>query len=201
MARDPYKILGVSRDADDEQIRRAYRRLAKQEHPDAEGGDEDYFCRLNDAYEQLRTPERRREYKRREERERHASARGRGGSAEDWARDLRRGAPERQQAFAGSIFDAFERMFERAMGAGFGGYRHGSGAGGERRSGAGRSFEASVRLSPREAARGITLEVELPDGRRQLEVPAGVNDGDVLSYRELDENGRPVGVELAVYVD
>ena len=64
MTRDPYDILGVPRDADDEDIRRAYRRLAKKEHPDADGGDDNYFCRLNDAYESIRTPERRRAHSR-----------------------------------------------------------------------------------------------------------------------------------------
>ena len=57
---DPYQILGVDRDATDEQIKRAYRKLAKQYHPDANPGDE-YAARkmqeINDAYDRIKNPE------------------------------------------------------------------------------------------------------------------------------------------------
>jgi len=66
MARDYYEILGVSRDADKEEIKRSYRRLARKYHPDVnkEAGAEEYFKEINRAYEVLSEPEVRARYDR-----------------------------------------------------------------------------------------------------------------------------------------
>ena len=60
MIDDPYKVLGVSPDASDEDIKRAYRRLAKKYHPDLNPGDQEAARRMqevNAAYEQIKNPE------------------------------------------------------------------------------------------------------------------------------------------------
>ena len=60
MIDDPYKVLGVSRDASDEEIKQAYRKLAKQYHPDLNPGDQEAARRMqevNAAYEQIKNPE------------------------------------------------------------------------------------------------------------------------------------------------
>jgi molecular chaperone DnaJ len=59
---DYYKVLGVSKDADDKQITRAYRKLAKQFHPDANPGSEERFKEISAAYDVLGDPEKRKEY-------------------------------------------------------------------------------------------------------------------------------------------
>ena len=60
MIEDPYKVLGVSPDASDEEIKKAYRRLAKQYHPDLNPGDPvaaKKMQQVNAAYEQIKNPE------------------------------------------------------------------------------------------------------------------------------------------------
>lgn len=58
---DPYQMLGIERDADDQAIRTAYRKAAKSAHPD-QGGDADQFARLQTAHELLKDPVRRKVY-------------------------------------------------------------------------------------------------------------------------------------------
>ena len=64
MIDDPYKVLGVSPDASDEEIKRAYRKLAKQYHPDLNPGDEvaaKKMQQINAAYDQIKNPEKNRQ--------------------------------------------------------------------------------------------------------------------------------------------
>lgn len=64
MAKDYYDILGVKRGASDEEIKRAFRRLAHQHHPDKAGGDAERFKEINEAYQVLSDSKKREQYDR-----------------------------------------------------------------------------------------------------------------------------------------
>ena len=64
MADDPYATLGVAKNASDEDIRRAFRKLAKELHPDISKGNEERFKKVSSAYEILGDADKRRAYDR-----------------------------------------------------------------------------------------------------------------------------------------
>ncbi|HOS87989.1 MAG TPA: molecular chaperone DnaJ [Candidatus Pacearchaeota archaeon] len=64
MSKDYYKILGISKDSTQDEIKKAYYKLARQYHPDKEGGDEEKFKEINEAYQVLGDKEKRTQYDR-----------------------------------------------------------------------------------------------------------------------------------------
>jgi molecular chaperone DnaJ len=140
---DLYELLGVRPDASDEDIKRAYRRKARELHPDANGGDpqsEAKFKEVSFAYEVLRDPERRARY------DRFGPASfGQGGGVGGMGFDF--------DAGLGDLFEAF-----------FGSMAGGAGRGGRRGPQPGADAEVTLRLDFAEAAFGARkeLSVRLP---------------------------------------
>jgi molecular chaperone DnaJ len=139
--RDYYEVLGVSKSATADEIKRAYRKLAMQHHPDKHGGDDAKFKELGEAYEVLKDDQKRAAY----DQYGHAGAGGNpfgGGYAGG-------------QGFEGFDFngmggfgDIFETFFSGAAGAG----------GGARR---GRDLEVGIDLTFEEAVFGTTKQINL----------------------------------------
>ena len=132
--RDLYEIIGVARDASDDEIKRSYRRKARELHPDA-GGDEEGFQELTTAYEGLRNPEARANY------DRYGDPRGPAGAAGGFA-DF------------GDLGDLIETFF-----GGFGASTRRGGARTARPGG--RDAIVDVTLTLEEAAAGVRREVDV----------------------------------------
>jgi DnaJ-class molecular chaperone len=172
MADDPYKILGLNRSASDEDIRRAFRRLAKELHPDLRPGDAaaaERFKKVTQAYEILGDADKRRRF----------------DAGEIDARGEPRQRARRQQAGAGAgprdfgFGDIFSEIFgdrsQRGPGGGF--------------SLRGQDVSYTLEVEFLEAALGAKRRVTLPDGViLDLTIPEGVQSGQVL---RLTGKGAP----------
>ncbi len=144
--RDPYEVLGVPRDADETAIKKSFRKLARELHPDVNAHDpqaEDKFKEAAEAYEILSNPERREIY------DRHGHE------------GLRSGGMGPNFEGFGSISDLFEAFFGAGFGGGFGGRGGGPSQGDDAILG--------VEIDLREAAAGmrvpVTFEAVDPCGR------------------------------------
>lgn len=145
MSKDYYKILGIDKNASNEEIKRAYRRLAQQHHPDKVGGDATKFKEISEAYQVLSDKQKREQY-------------DRFGTTFDQAGPA--GGPA---GFDFSdIFDIFGRRSGGTWQDIFEGVFEGSDTGGERHnSKRGNDLHLEISISLEEAARGLERELEL----------------------------------------
>jgi DnaJ-class molecular chaperone len=168
MAEDPYSVLGVQRTATDDEIRRAFRRLAKELHPDVNPNNpvaSERFKRVTAAYEVVGDPAQRQAYDRGEidetgepRRSYHGASAGRGpGGGADFG-------------FSDIFSDLFGQRGPRGPGAGF--------------SLRGQDMRYTLDVDFMEAVRGSKKRVTMPEGGQlDLAVPEGVTDGQVLRLK------------------
>jgi curved DNA-binding protein len=201
--RDYYDVLGVSRDASPDEIRRAYRTLARRYHPDVnkEPDADERFKEIGEAYEVLSDEEKRQRYDRlganwkagedvsgaqgfdfRDFAGRGGGRRSTGGGADNGFGDIRM-----EFGSGGDFSDFFESMFGSRMRGGGGG-----GGGFEGFSTRGSDQEAVLELSLEEAAKGGKRKLSLGDGREyDVNIPPGVRDGQRI--RLAGEGSRGAG--------
>ncbi|HEY2320289.1 MAG TPA: DnaJ C-terminal domain-containing protein [Solirubrobacteraceae bacterium] len=170
---DYYEALGVPPDASAEDIRRAYRTLARQYHPDVNKapGAEDRFKEISEAYEVLRDPEKRARYDRFGAR----GGSGPGGAGNGGFGGFDGGEDLQGVSFdvgGGDFSDLFDQMFSRR------GARRGSPFEGFSRRGG--DLEAVLELALTEAAGGGRRWLSI-DGRSvEVDIPRGVRDGQLI---------------------
>ena len=205
--RDYFKVLGVERNADADAVKRAFRKLARQYHPDVNPGDasaEAKFKEVSEAYEVLSDPDKRRRYEQFGQYWNQAGGMGGGagvdvdfgryGNFDDFINDLlgRFGGPGGGAGgFGGGApggFGGFGSGFPGGFGGGGfpgGGFPGGgfAGAGAGRAAPVNLDAEASISLSFAEAFRGCERTLAVNDERVQVRIPAGVKPGSRLRLK------------------
>jgi DnaJ-class molecular chaperone len=196
LANDPYKELGVSRSASADDIRKAFRKLAKELHPDRNPGDkkaEERFKRVSAAFDLLGDEQKRKRFDAGEiDADGHEIFRGFGGPRPG------AGAGGFQQGFGGGghgfggrfegldLDEIFEMFGQRGAGAGAG--AGGAGAG---FSGRGADVRSRMEIDLEDAIRGAVKRVSFPDGRTlDVTIPKGATDGQVLRLKGQGAQGR-----------
>jgi curved DNA-binding protein len=199
--KDYYAVLGVPKTATGEEVKRAFRKLARQHHPDLNPGDkaaEARFKDINEANEVLGDPDKRRKYdelganwRQYEQQAAAGRAGGFGGAG-----GFRSVSPEEMaDLFGGGGESPFSDFFATF----FGGGAEPGGKGGRRARGGrprrGQDVEAQAELTLEEAFSGTTRRVMLPRHGQEhtvdVRIPAGVKDG--ARVRAAGEGGRSTG--------
>ena len=190
--KDYYKVLGVSRDADEKEIKSAFRKQARECHPDVNPGDpdcEERFKEINEAYEVLGDPEKRAKYDQLgAEWQRYQQRGGQAGGFnwDQWTTGapgggqrvhVRYGTPEDlEDIFGGGAFsDFFTSIF-----GGMGGVRPGGGREGyayQPRPRRGQDYEQEVEITLREAYQGARRILQKDGHRLEVTIPPGSKAG------------------------
>lgn len=176
--KDYYKILGVAKDADAATIKKAYRKLAKDLHPDANAGDkkiEEKFKAVSEAYDVVSDPKRRAEY---DEAQRYGGPMGGGrrGSAGPGGFQGGRGQNVEDLFGGGDLSDIFGGLF---------------GGGRQRGPRKGSDLETSVTISFEDSIHGVTLPLRLSTGNISARIPAGVKNDQRIRLKGKGQAGEP----------
>ena len=195
--RDPYDVLGVPKSAGEADIKKAFRKLAKQYHPDRNANDpkaKDKFAEVNTAYEILGDADKRGQFDRGEidadGKPRFQGFEGFGaggaGGREGFSFGFGGGSPfgrgGRGGGGGGGAEDIFSQLFGEAM--------RGGGGGGRARSARGEDIEAALTVSVEDIARDAKQRIVLPGGREvEVTLPPGVVEGQTIRLRGLGRAG------------
>jgi DnaJ-class molecular chaperone len=197
LAQDPYQELGVPRQASKDEIKRAFRKLAKQLHPDKNPGDkaaEERFKRISAAFDLLGDEEKRKKFDRGEiDADGRETMRGYAGGGDPFggAGGFRGGpgGPGSGASFEGvDLNDILGEMFSaRGAQRGGGGFS-GFGGGGPQR---GADVRAQLEIDLEDAIQGARKRISFSDGRTiDVTIPKGAAEGQVLRLKGQGSPGR-----------
>lgn len=201
--KDYYAVLGVAPDATDQVIKDAYRKLARQHHPDVNPGNkasEEKFKEINEAYQALNDPERRKKYDVLRQQYQQFQQQGgtRGFNWSNWQAEpvaqtyTRTVTPEDMEDLFGEA-EPFSDFFSSIFGS----------AASERRGNRprrGRDIEVPVELSLEEAFRGTTLSLKVGDRQVEARIPPGIRNGSRVRLAGQGSPGAAGGSAGDIYL-
>jgi len=202
--KDYYKTLGLDKSATKDQIKKAYRKLAREYHPDVNPNNseaEQKFKEVNEAHEVLSDDEKRQKYDQ---------------LGADWQRYQQAGSAGRGPGNGGGGFDwsQYEQGGFGGFGGGAGGFEGadfsdffssifggmGGGRAGSTRSGAGQDYQAELELTLEEAYQGGPRTITVNGKNLRLTVQPGVEDGQKIRLRDQGGPGRNGGPSGSLYI-
>tara|TARA_R110000772_G_scaffold253039_1_gene368603 strand:+ start:1239 stop:2069 length:831 start_codon:yes stop_codon:yes gene_type:complete len=158
--KDPYNILGVNKSSSADDIKKAYRKLAKENHPDTKNGNEEKFKEAADAYETLGNPQKKAKYD-----QAQANPFGSG--------------------FGGGDFNdsMFEDLLKNQNFAGAFNQRYGYNT-------QGRNTQGTLQISLTDAYYGISRDMSIGMKTIKVNIPAGIKSGQKLKLKGLGQRGQ-----------
>ena len=170
---DYYSTLGINKNASQDEIKKAYKKMSMQHHPDRTGGDDSKFKEINEAYQTLNDPQKKQMY-------------DQFGTTDPRQQQYRSGDFEFN--FNGSPFGGVDDIFEQFFGGGS--------PFGNRRRPVNRPINVAVDVTLEDVLNGKTIgmEIALPTGKTKVvtvDIPAGVEHGQTIRYRGMGEQSYP----------
>jgi len=198
---DYYKILGVDKSATQDDIKKAYRKLARKYHPDLNPGDKEAerkFKELNEANEVLSNPENRSKYDKYGENWKHGEEYEK---AQKQQSQYQNRGGDYGEGFSGADFegedfsDFFQSMFGGA-GGGFGRNSRGSSSGKFK----GQDIQAELNLNLKDAAKTHQQIFDINGKKVRITIPAGVYDGQQIKLKGHGNEGFNGGPNGDLYI-
>jgi len=178
--KDYYKTLGVEKGASKDEIKKAFRKLAHEHHPDKNKGDDSKFKEINEAYTTLSDDQKRQQY----DTFGSAGPSGFGGGQGGYGGGFN-GAGFDFSGFARQYQSQNGQSFEFDLGDIFGDFFNGGG----RRPRRGANITVDVQLSFKESVFGIDKEISVDGTKLSVKIPAGIDNGQGLRVPGKGEDG------------
>lgn len=199
--KDYYKTLGISRNASTDEIRKAYRKLAMQYHPDRNPGDkqaEERFKEVNEAYQVLSDSQKKAHYDQVGSAYSNWQQRGVPSGGFDWSQ-FARGAPSGTRVNVEDFGEDLFSDFFRSIFGGMGGV--GSAARGNPAQRGNPAYQQQVEISLEDAFNGATLQIQTEGKRKKVRIPAGVRTGSKVRVAGAGPNGMDLYLIVQVKED